>query len=524
MVARGDPHERLFALVTEEVGRLLPVGYAELGRYEPDNTLVIVGAWSGEGGDHPVGSRWPLGGVNLITVVFQSGRSARIDDYLSASGVLGKAAYDRGVRSAVGTPVLVGGELWGVIVAGSTLEQPLPPETEARLAAFTDLLAMAIADAESRARLTRLAQEQAALRRVATLVAAGTPPEQLFTAVTQEIGDLLPVQYAYMGRYEPDGVLTLVASWGAVGERFRAGATGKIGGRNLVTRVFESRRSARTDDLGEATGSLGVAARESGFRSAVGTPILVDGKLWGVVIAGSTLEQPMPPDTEARLASFTELLAMAIANAQSRVALAASRARIVAAGDESRRRIERDLHDGAQQRLVHAVIVLKLALAALPQDEQNARDLVSEALRHAEEANSELREMAHGILPAALTRGGLRAAVEALLPRVSLPVSADVLAGRLPDGVEATAYFVISEALTNVVKHAKASGAQVTALVEDGVLQVEVRDDGIGGARAGGATGLGGLTDRVAALDGKLLVESPKGEGTRVLARLPLVS
>ena len=524
MVARGDAHDRLFALVTEEVGRLLGVEYAELGRYEPDGSVVVVGGWSEQGGHLPVGSHWPLAGTNLMTVVSESARPARIDDYQAVSGELGSAARERGVRSAVGTPILVEGRVWGVMIAGSTLEQPLPPDTEARLVSFTELLAMAIANAAGRGHLTQLAEEQAALRRVATLVAAGTPPAQLFAAVTVEIGSLLPVQYAYMGRYDRDGMLTLVASWGTVGERFRVGGGGKIGGKNLVTKVFETARSARVESLEDASGALGVAARESGFRSAVGTPILVDGSLWGVVIAGSTLEQPLPAETEARLASFTDLLAMAIANAQSRVALAASRARIVASGDESRRRIERDLHDGAQQRLVHAVIVLKLALAALPQDEQNARELVSEALSHAEQASSELRELAHGILPAALTRGGLRAAVEALLPRVSLPVSTDLQVGRLPAGVEATAYFVISEALTNVVKHADASSAQVSAAVEGGVLRVEVRDDGRGGALGGHGTGLGGLEDRVAALDGQFLVESPKGGGTRVVALLPLVS
>jgi signal transduction histidine kinase len=524
MVARGVPYEQLFAQVVEEVGRLLGVEYAELGRYEPRDTLVLVAGWSETTGHLPIGSRWQLEGENLMTVVFETARSARIDDYQRASGALGRAARDKGVRSAVATPVLVDGDLWGVMVAGSNLEQPLPADTEARLASFTDLLAMAIASAEGRAHLTQLAEEQAALRRVATLVAAGTPPDELFAAVTVEIGNLLPVDYVYMGRYEPDGMLALVAAWGSVGEHFRAGTRGKIGGWNLVTRVFETGRSARADGLADATGELGNAARESGFRSAVGTPILVDGGLWGVVIAGSTMEQPMPPDTETRLASFTELLAMAIANAEGRVALAASRARIVAAGDESRRRIERDLHDGAQQRLVHAMIVLKLALAELPEGEQSARELVTEALHHAEQANSELRELAHGILPAALTRGGLRVGIEGLLSRLSLPVNVDLQVDRLPGGIEATAYFVISEALTNVVKHAQASSAEVTALVEHGMLRVEIRDDGRGGARGEHGGGLGGLEDRVAALGGQFLLESPKGAGTRVLALLPLTA
>jgi signal transduction histidine kinase len=240
--------------------------------------------------------------------------------------------------------------------------------------------------------------------------------------------------------------------------------------------------------------------------------------------ADSTLEQPLPDDSEARLASFTELVATAIANAESRAAIAASRARIAAAADESRRRIERDLHDGAQQRLVHAVIVLKLALRALKNGDADAGELVAEALRHAEQANSELRELAHGILPAALTRGGLREGVEALVSRVPLPVSVDVSAERLPADVEATVYFVISESLTNVVKHARADRAKVTVQAGHGGLRAEIRDDGIGGADSSRGSGLIGLSDRIEALGGKLEVTSPAGSGTTLLIEIPPAS
>jgi signal transduction histidine kinase len=169
------------------------------------------------------------------------------------------------------------------------------------------------------------------------------------------------------------------------------------------------------------------------------------------------------------------------------------------------------------------VIVQKLALRALSNGDANAAELVAEALRYTEQANAELRELAHGILPAALIRGGLRAGVEALVSRVPLPVSVDVPGERLPARVEATAYFVVSEALTNVVKHARAAGARVTARVEHGELRVEVRDDGVGGARGGHGTGLGGLEDRVAAVGGRLMIESPPGSGTRVRALLPVL-
>jgi signal transduction histidine kinase len=523
LVAGGAKPEEVFAAVTDEVGQLLLVEHVALSRYESDGTVSYPAAWSRTGDPFPsVGTRVALGGNNLATIVFETGRAARMDSYADASGSVADAARGRGFRSAVSTPVLVEGHIWGVIGVGSILGQRLPADTEARLASFTELVATAVANAESRAGLARLAEEQAALRRVATLVARGVPPDEVFAAVNEEVGRLLPVDYGYMGRYEPDGTVTAVAASGSTGDRANVGRRWGVGGVNIVTLVFETGRSGRMDSFAGASGEVGVAARESGNRSSVGTPITVEGRLWGVVVAGSRGDRPLPADTETRLGSFTELVATAIANAESRAALAASRARIVAAGDESRRRIERDLHDGAQQRLVHAVIVLKLALRSLSSGDADAEELVAEALQHAEQASSELRELAHGILPAALTRGGLRAGVDALVSRVSLPVSVDVLVERLPAGVEATAYFVISEALTNVVKHARADGAGVTARVEQGQLRVEVCDDGVGGAHSGDGTGLGGLEDRVAALDGRLVLESSPGGGTRVCALLPV--
>jgi signal transduction histidine kinase len=417
---------------------------------------------------------------------------------------------------------VVEGRLWGVIAAGSALEQPLPADSEARLGSFTEMIATAVANAESRAELARLAEEQAALRRLATLVAQGAAPQAVFAAAVKEVGQLLAVDFADLARYEPDRTITMLASWGVTGAALPRGARLKLGGKNVSTVVAETAAPARIETYADASGPIGEAIREAGIRSVVGTPIIVDGRVWGTVAAGWSHEEPLPVGTEARLASFTELVATAIANAENRAELNASRARIVAAGDDSRRRIERDLHDGAQQRLVHAVIVLKLAVRALRDGAPNAGELVAEALGHAEQANSELRELAHGILPAALTRGGLRAGIDAIVSRVSLAVSVDVSVERLPAGVEATAYFVVSEALTNVVKHARASGASVTARLEAGQLRIEVSDDGVGGAGGGEGTGLGGLEDRVSALDGRLVVESQPGAGTRVCALLPV--
>jgi GAF domain-containing protein len=524
LVARGMRQDELVAVVTEEVGRLLPAEYAYLGRYEPDGALVVVGAWDGGAGRHrAIGSRLDVGGKNLVTIVFETGRSARMDNYGDASGPLGVGARERGTSSAVGTPIMVEGQVWGVAVAGLRSEQPLAVDAEARLGSFTELVATAIANAESRAGLARLGEEQAALRRIATLVAQGLPPEQVFAAVTEEVERLLPVDFAHLERYEPDDTFTVLAAAGSTTRHFSPGTRLSLGGRNLATIVFETDRPARIDNYADhSSGPLGTIAREAGIRSGVGTPIMVEGHPWGLIAVGSMVKPSLPGDIEVRLSSFTELVATAIANAESRAALAASRARIVAAADESRRRIERDLHDGAQQRLVHAVIVLKLALQALSDGDAGASELVAEALRQAQQAHADLRELAHGILPVALTRGGLQEGVEALVSRVSLPVSVDVPVERLPASIEATAYFVISEALTNVVKHAHAAGASVTARVECGKLRVEIRDDGVGGAGGGHGTGLGGLDDRVSALDGRLALDSPAGGGTRVRALLPV--
>jgi signal transduction histidine kinase len=516
LVAGGAPPEEVFAAAVEEVGRLLPVDLVSMARYAPDRTITFITSWGRPGHFVPVGRPLMLGGKNLNTIVFETGRPARIDSYTDASGPIGAAVREGGVRSAVGTPIIVEGRVWGLMAAGSSGPEPMPADTEARLTQFTELLGTAIANADSRAALARLAEEQAALRRVATLVARGTRPEEVFAAVTNEVGRLLSLDLANMFRYESDGTLTIVAS---AGQRFPLGSRWPlVGQRNLATLVSETGRSARIDNYADATGPLADDMRKQGVGSAVGTPIIVEGRLWGLMDVGSS-QEPLPADTEARLASFTELVATAISNTEARAELAASRARIVAATDEERRRVVRDLHDGAQQRLVHTIITLKLASEAVQNDEDAA--LVSEALEHAEQANAELRELAQGLHPAVLTKGGLRAGVGALASRMPVPVEIDVSVDRLPTAVEATAYFVVAEALTNVTKHARATHAEVTARIQDGTLAVEVRDDGVGGAQPGGS-GLIGLADRLATLDGELRIESPPDGGTLVTAAIPL--
>ena len=400
---------------------------------------------------------------------------------------------------------------------GRVLEQgPLPADTEARVGAFSELVATALANADAREEVRRLADEQSALRRVATVVARESPPEEVFAAVGDEVGRLLGVDDVLVYRFEADGTLAIVADRGDHPDMSGI----PLGGHNVVSEVHRTGRPARVDDLTTATGATGAKAREGGFRSAVGSPIVVDGRMWGAVVAASRDAEPLPAGSELRIGEFTELVATAISNIEARSELADSRARIVAAADVERRRVVRDLHDGAQQRLVHTVITLKLARQALEQGD-DALDHVSAALDNAQATTAELRELAHGIMPSALTRGGLHAGVEALASRMPVPVENDVSVGRLPPAVEATAYFVVAEALTNIAKHAQADHAAVEAHVEDSTLVLHVRDDGVGGARLDGS-GIVGLRDRLAVLDGRLRVESPAEGGTLVDAAIPL--
>jgi signal transduction histidine kinase len=523
LVAGGAAPEEVFAAVTKEIGQLLPVDHAHLGRYESDGTMTYLAAWGRATDGFPVGTRLDLGGTNLSTIVAETGRPARIESYAYASGPIGVTGRKTGFHSAVGTPIIVQGRLWGMMGAGLTLEQPLPANAEARLASFTELLATAIANAESRAGLARLAEEQAALRRVATLVARGTAPEDVFAAVTEEVGQLLPVDIAHLGRYEPDGMLSFVAAWGRSSDRFPFDGRRSLGGKNLSTIVFETGRPARIDNYADASGPVGVAARETGFRSAVATPIIVEASLWGVMIAGSSGAEPLPADTEARLADFTELLATAIANAESRADLAASRARIVAAADETRRRIERDLHDGTQQQLVSLVLELRAAQGTEPPEIDELRARLARTERGLGGVLEELREITRGIHPAILSKGGLEQALRALARRSALPVELDLRAERrLPEQLEVAAYYVVSEALTNATKHAHASVVNVELEARDGSVRLAIRDDGIGGADLGKGSGLVGLSDRIEALGGTLEVTSATGNGTALLIAIPL--
>src|SRR5882757_3719112 len=347
LVARGAPADELFAAVPQQAGQLLQADQTTMIRYGSDGTSTVVAGWRRTGEPvPPVGDRQRLGGKNLTTIIRRTRRPARIDSYADASGGPAVAARQAGFRAAAGAPVIVHGRLWGAMIAWTVDEHPLPLDTEARLASFTELVATAIANAQAGQELRGLADTQAALRRLATLVARGEPPEAVFAATTGEALRYFGGGTARMIRYEPDGTATLVANEGTTGPHVRVGERWQgYPPDGLTATVRRTGQAARVDDYRDVPG--GEPYLREGLRSAVALPVHVNGRLWGMIAVGSG-HGSLPPGTEQRMSEFTSLVATAVANAQTRAELITSRARIVAASDEARRRIERNLHDGAQ--------------------------------------------------------------------------------------------------------------------------------------------------------------------------------
>jgi signal transduction histidine kinase len=332
---------------------------------------------------------------------------------------------------------------------------------------------------------------------------------------------LFPVGSVTMGRFEPDDSVTTVASWSCAEVAFPTGMRWPTKGTNVAWIVLQTGRPGRIDDFSAATDPIGVAAREAGYTSAVGSPIVVEGHLWGLISATST-EGPLPTGTEVNLASFTELVATAIANSSARSELIASRARIVSAGDEARRRIERNLHDGTQQRLIALGLDLQHVRGTMRANPEATASL-ERIERDLESILEELRELSRGLHPPLLSRAGLDLSLRELARRSPIPVHLEVeLSERPPTAVETAIYYVVSEALTNAIKHAHASAITVTITSDRSTLSATVADDGVGGAEPGDGSGLVGLADRVNALGGRFVFDSPAGHGTRISVELPL--
>jgi signal transduction histidine kinase len=541
LVAAGAGPAEVFSAVADELGQLIGVESTLVSRIdhlgasspeaavadpsgeraEPEKYVTVVGSYGRIRDEVPVGFQVKLTPGMVTTTALRTGRPARITGERLAQGPFGAIVRRLGLRAAVATPVVAGGHYWGVTIAATSRED-FPADTESRMADFIELAGMAIANAEAEQRLRELADTQASLRRLAMLVARGESPEAVFAAVTRETLRHFGNDTARMIRFEFDGTATLVANEGTTAPHVRVGrrwesypATG------LTATVLRTGRASRVDDYRDIPGGEPYLAE--GLRSAVAMPVHVQGRLWGMIAVGSG-QGPLPPDTEQRMTEFTELVATAVANAQSRAELMTSRARIVAASDEARRRIERDLHDGAQQRLL--TLALKLRMAAGPSTERGElRTEVADAAAELMGVIDELREISRGIHPAILSKAGLRPALRALGRRSVVPVELNVqVDGRFSEPVEVGIYYVVSEMLANAEKHARASFVEVSAEAAGGMLRVRVRDDGIGGADPVRGSGLLGLKDRIEALGGTFSVHSPVGRGTTVTCEVPVTA
>ena len=459
VVAAAGPPDDILSAICRAASDQLDGQAMTLLRFVTADTIVAVAT---HGGPVPPGVRVVHEPGSMSEQVARTKRAVRVDDFArrTSAGIVGKY----GIRAGVGVPIVIEGHVWGMFSATSQLG-PLPPDTESRLEGFAQLTWAAIATTDARGRLQRLVDEQAALRHVAELVARGSPPSAVIDAVVRD-----------------------------------------------AARVLGASSAAVIRDDGQAYSPMG--------EKHAHAPILVDGERWGTLtVTSAATGHPVDPD---RLTPFADLIAAAIANAANREGLTRSRARVIAAADDARRRLQRDVHDGAQQRLVHTIITLKLARDRVAGGGDVA-ELLAEALTNAEDAHRQLRDVVRGILPASLTRSGLAAGIESLIAGTPVPVDVDLDIPRLGTAVETTGYFTVAEAINNAVKHSRATRITVVGTVrEDAELVLTVEDDGIGGADPARGTGLTGLLDRIEASNGTITVTSAPGAGTLVTARIPL--
>ncbi|WP_127504623.1 GAF domain-containing sensor histidine kinase [Actinoplanes solisilvae] len=476
-LAGSAPIQELFDAMAEELGRIVDIetgatfqDMAGVSRFDPDGLMTLVAKW-GRRPDwpSPLGSRWSLDGDSANARVFRTGRPARLEGNIPVTGSISRRLDSINAMSSVAVPIFVDNRLWGSATVVSDRPRRLPANTESRLSGFAALASTAISSAQRREEVQRLSDEHAAMRRVATMVARQAPPDRICQTVTEELAALLGVEDVRIFRYDPGGAATVVGSWGK---------------------------------------PAGGSTHES--------PILIGERLWGVLTVTSSQPGPVPDRVQQTISDCIDLIATAVHNTDAEEKLRASRKRIVTATDHARRRFERDLHDGAQQRLV------ALALELRDTDVLQGQAL-AETAGEVDSILTDLRGLTRGLHPAVLSQSGLSAAVRSLVRHCPVPVTLTLpgsWAG-VDDLVEIACYYVVAEALTNVAKHARASVVELELAVEDPDVRVTVSDDGVGGADAVAGTGLLGIADRVEALGGSLAVVSPRGEGTRLVARVP---
>ena len=539
LVAAGSSPSDLFAAVARAVAQAIDVDAISVERIDADRSATVIASLDAP--MFPIGSRWPLDEPGLHASVIASGRPVRIDDVSVLGGRAGTAVQDSAIRSIVAAPIVVDGAVWGLMWVGGNRAEPLAAAAETRLRDFAELAAVAVANAHSRHQLRRLADSEASLRRVATLAAEGATPKELLAAVADEAARLLGGAPVAVVSYDPGDSFQVVAAHND--PVFEVGSSWPVEESSLAALVREARAPVRIDESADSHGIVAEAVRAAGLASAIGAPIVVDGDVWGMVMVGLRQRREELPlftgwytsrmlsssvsgeEIESRLASFTELVGTAISRAQAQAELIASRARIVEAGDEARRRIERDLHDGTQQRLVALALHLQRLRADVPVAERATQEGLEHVERELKSVIEEVQELSRGVHPAQLAVGGLRPSLRALARRSPIPVDVSVdVPERPPESVETALYYVVSEALANAIKHSRAKAVSVTVVGDWRSVRATVADDGVGGAEPGAGSGLTGLSDRVDALAGLFSVVSPRGGGTTISVDLPVAA
>ena len=520
LVAEGSSLSDLFAAVARAVAQAVDADAIAVERIDADRLATVIASLDAP--RFPIGSRWPIVEPGLHASVMASGRPVRVADASVLGGARGAALRDSAIRSLVAAPIVVSGALWGLLWVGGKRVEPLPAATETRLRDIAELSAVAVANDESRNRLRRLADSEASLRRVATLAAEGATLEELLAVVADEAARILDGSTVAIARFAAGDVFEILAAHDD--PMFEVGTTWPVEDAGLAAAVRAARAPVRSDDV-------------------FGAPIVVDGNVWGMVVVGlrqraeglprftawytsRMLSSSVPSDEiESRLASFTELVGTAISRAQAHAEVIASRARIVEAGDEAMRRIERDLHDGSQQRLVALALHLQRIRADLSAEEEGTRTALEQMERELKSVIDEVQELSRGVHPAQLAEGGIRPALRALARRSPIPIDLSVDVPERPAAsVETAVYYVVSEALANAIKHSGATSLLVTVALDSGAVRATVADDGVGGAEIGAGSGLTGLSDRVDALAGRLEVVSPPGAGTTISVVLPVTT
>jgi signal transduction histidine kinase len=518
LVANEADPQVVFAAVAKETAALLGVEAVSLIRYDAETkSWVKIFATHGIRAATPFGVSWPFHDCPEGDLVLRSGRPGRVDDWSELPGEVAARHRDRGFGQAVAAPIILDGTHLGHIAAYGEANEVLPAGCEVRLADFTQLVASAISNTRARDDLQRLAQQGAALKRVATLVAQRADEKRIFDAVAEEASRAFRVLRVDVCRSSEDGSGSVLGST----EQQEPGVVPTLPtrGQYVMTTVLTGARADRCDVWDDAARPE-LAIESERFNSVAGAPIWVEGQIWGVIVALS--ETVLASDVETRLGDFADLVSGSIANVQARNELIASRARIVAASDEARRRIERNLHDGIQQRVVSLGLSLRAVRSRFssPADVQLGLDEVGRELATVLE---EIQIFSQGLHPALLSRSGLGPSLRALARRSPIPIELDIAAERLPESVETAVYYVVSEALANATKHSAATVVCISVRCGDGVVRAVVTDDGVGGAtRRRGGSGLIGLVDRVETLGGTFALTSPRDQGTTVAIELPI--